>query len=145
MSAACSRLKCNCAAWKGNAIVPNASWAEGNQHLGNRRKMEIGDWIDAIAFLGVGFFLGLALDGLLRLDGTAFWIATISMTIMFWGLIAVSNLFDGLIDRIFPSGIKAAPGTQPKKRKPLAVLLCAPAGIVSGLAGGQFGLAGLLH
>lgn len=112
--------------------------------MGNRRKMEMGDWFNAVAFLGVGFFLGLALDGLLQLDGAAFWIAAISIPIMFWGLIAVSSLFDGLIDRIFPSGIKAARGPQQKERKPLAVLLSAPAGIVSGLAGGQFGLAALL-
>lgn len=112
--------------------------------MGNRRRMEMGDWLNAVALLAVGFYLGLALDGLLQLDGAAFWIAAAGMPIMFWGLIAVARVIDGLIDRIFPGGVKPARAPPPKERKPLAVLFSVPAGVAAGLVGAQFGLSGLL-
>lgn len=111
--------------------------------MNDRRKMHIGDWLNVIAFLGIGFFLGLALDRLLLLQGALFWITAIGIPILVWAVIAATNVFNGLIDRIFPSGIKPARDPRTDERKPLAVLLSVPVGIVVGFAGGHFGLAEL--
>jgi hypothetical protein len=112
--------------------------------MANRRRMQTGDWLDAVSFLAVGFCFGLALDSLLQLEGAAFWGAALGIPIMFWGLIAVAGFIDRLLERIFPLGIKPARTPQPKERKPLAVLFSFPAGVVAGLAAARFGLSGLL-
>jgi hypothetical protein len=112
--------------------------------MGNRRRLGIADWFDAVAFLAVGLCLGLALDGLLELDGATFWVAALAIPITFWGLIAVAGVADRLIEKIFPLGIKPARAPQPKERKPLAVLFSLPAGVIAGMAAARLGLTGLL-
>lgn len=106
--------------------------------------MNMGDWFNSIAFLAVGIYVGLAVDGILKLDWVIFWIFAIGMPIVFWVFIALSGMIDGLIDRILPGGIKPARNPRPKERKPLLVLFSLPAGVVAGLVGARFGLAGLL-
>lgn len=112
--------------------------------MANRRKMQLGDWFNGAALLAVGFFLGLALDGMIDLVGTSFWPLIILLPVLFGSVFVFGQMFDGLIERFFPSGIKPAKGAQRKERMPLALVLSLPGGVVLGVIGGQMGLRALL-
>lgn len=106
-----------------------------------RRRMEIGDWANGAALFGVGVCLGLVIDALLQLSGTAFWFMAIIIVVLFGAVLVFDTLLNALFERIFPIGIKPS---GKKERKPLALVFCVPTGIVIGLIGAQFGLTELL-
>lgn len=112
--------------------------------MANRRKMQAGDWFNGTALLAVGVFLGLALDGMSDLVGTAFWPLIIIIPVLFGAVFVFAQVFEGMIARIFPSGIKPAAGHQKNEQRPLALVLSLPCGLVLGVIGGQMGLRALL-
>lgn len=112
--------------------------------MDSRRIMTIGDWLNSAALLVIGVYLGLALEKLFQLDGVAFWVVGIGIPIIFGGVLLFGQLFDGLTDRLFPSGVKRIYKPQTKKRRPLALLLALPIGIIIGVAGAQFGLSEMI-
>lgn len=110
----------------------------------NRRKMRVGDWLNGFTILVVGVFIGLALDNLFQLSGAAFWISAIGTPILIGGVFIFGSFFDKLIDRLFPSGFKKSGHPKIKDRKPFALLLSLPVGIVIGIFSAQFGLGDVL-
>ena len=112
--------------------------------MANRRKMQIGDWFNGAGLLAVGVFLGLAVANMVQLIGTIFWPVIIVIPVLFGGFFLLVLLLDGLVDRIFGSGIKPAPNSKAKQRRPLTLLFCLPLGVVIGVIGAQFGLDNIL-
>ncbi len=108
--------------------------------MSNRRRMQLGDWLNGAALLAVGVFLGLAIHNMAQLVGTAFWPMIIIIPVLFGGVFLLVLVFDGLIDRIFPSGIVPATQQKTKERRPLALLSSLPTGIIIGVIGAHFGL-----
>jgi len=110
-----------------------------------RRRMTVGDWVNSAAMLAMGVLLGLVVHNLSKLVGTAyFWPMLILIPVLFGGVILLDRVVDGLFERIFPSGVKAAPKPQGKARRPLALLLSLPTGFTIGVIGAQFGLSALV-
>lgn len=112
--------------------------------MSDRCKMQVGDWLNGAAILAAGVFLGIAIDAMLDLAGTAFWPLIILIPVLIGGGFLGVLFFDRLVDRFFPSGIRPAsrPGTG--KRRPLALLLSLPAGIIIGVIGAQLGVSDML-
>ena len=112
--------------------------------MGDRRSMQFGDWINAAALLAVGVFLGLAIEGLVQLIGSPFLPQALLTVLLFAGVFLLYLALDALVERVFNTGVKPARLARKKERKPLALLLSLPAGLVIGVIGAQFGLRGLL-
>lgn len=106
--------------------------------------MQMGDWFNGAAILAVGFFLGLAINAIVPLIGTPFWPVALLIPILFGGIFLFDAVLDGLFARIFLRGVQPARQQQAKERKPLALLLSLPVGILTGVIGAQFGLGELL-
>lgn len=102
--------------------------------------MEAEDWLSAGFNVVVGLLLGLALNGLLQLVVTGFWLLAAIVLIITLGFLLVHWLFDGLIVRPFFSGFLREQGLQPEGRTPLGRLLSLPAGLVLGVILAEFGL-----
>ena len=105
-----------------------------------RHKMQLFDWVIAAGLLAVGFYLGLAVGALLQLDGFAFWFTIIYVFIPFGFVFLFIYFMDDLADRIFSGARKPAHLKHTQKRKPLALLLSLPIGLVVGVIGSQVGL-----
>lgn len=88
--------------------------------------------------------MGFAVDNMFQLGRTAFWPLIFVVPILFAGVFLFVWGFDRLIDRMFPSGVRARDAKTAKERRPLALLLSLPSGVVIGLIAAQFGLADLL-
>jgi hypothetical protein len=108
--------------------------------MGDRRKMRTGDRVNGAVILVVGLFLGLAIDGMIRLVGTGFWPVAVIILILFRGVFLFELAIEGLFNRIVPSGIKPASQPKAKERKPLVLLLSLPAGIAIGMILSRLGL-----
>jgi hypothetical protein len=106
-----------------------------------RRRMEMGDWLNGAALTAVGFFLGLALFNMAGLAGTPLWPLAIVIPLIFGAAFYAATLFDRLIERLFPSGVK--PATNPQRR-PIALLLSLPTGIPLGVIGAWLGVDAIL-
>ncbi len=112
--------------------------------MGDRRKMQIGDWLNGAAILAVGLFLGMAVGELINLEGAAFWLTIVYVFIPFGFVFLFIFFLDDLMDRSLFSGIKPASSNGTEKRKPLALLFSLPTGFVIGVIGAQFGLSEVL-
>ena len=107
----------------------------------NHRKMHLGDWFNSAGLCIVGLYLGLAVHGLSQLVGTVFFWPVLFFIMIMWGAIYLfDNVITQVFDRIFPNGIKAAKNPTAKERKPLALLLSLPFGIVLGVILAGLGL-----
>lgn len=109
-----------------------------------RRHMSVFDWLNAAALLAVGLFLGLAIEKLLQLHGFAFWVTGIGTFLMFGAVILLDWLIEWLFERVFPSGINPSKKQKAIGRRPLALLLSLPFGIIIGILGAQLGLSDFL-
>ena len=106
-----------------------------------RRDMQLGDWLNAATFLVIGVLLGIAIDAMAQLATTAYWPLVILIPLMFGGVLLLDGLLNRLVNRIFPIAIRTVGKTQPQPRKPLALLLSLPAGLLLGIALARLGLA----
>jgi hypothetical protein len=113
--------------------------------MSDRRKMQIGDWGNGAAILAVGVFLGLAIYNMIPLVGTSSWPLIIIIPVLVGGVFLFELGFNKLVDWIFPNGIKSAGRSQVKQRKPLALLLSLPTGIIIGVVGAQQGVGEILR
>lgn len=109
--------------------------------MSKRRRMQLGDWVNAVINAAIGLFLGLAADGLARLFNSEAWPLAVIIPIVFAGLFLFSLMFDRLVDRVFPSGVRPARKPHADGGTPLLRLLSLPAGFALGVILAQFGLA----
>lgn len=108
-----------------------------------RQSMQMFDWINWIAILAVGVFLGLAINGLVDLAAVGAW----GSIMVILGLCAGGLVLYFLIERVInfiSIGRFSAPQQLQKPRKPLALFFALPIGIIIGVIGAQFGLGDLL-
>ncbi len=108
--------------------------------MNDRRKMAWDDWINAALLAAVGLFLGIAAQLMTQLSA-AFWPVAILSILLFAGVIAFDLTLDRVSERIFSGKIRPPRNPKPAGRRPLALLLGLPAGVVFGFALGALGLA----
>lgn len=111
--------------------------SESNNNLddytGIRRTLHFVDWVYNFVLVIAGMVLGVAIDYIVQLLPTAFWsVAVIIPILLFVGGLLFADLLDGIVDRIFPSGIRPARNPQKTKRIPFPLLLSLSAGIIIG-------------
>mgnify|MGYP000968562975 CR=1 FL=1 len=109
--------------------------------MSERRRMQIGDWINAGFLLVIGVFLGFVVDGIMQLATTPFWPMAIILMLIFAGIFLFELLVDKLFSRIFTIGVRPAPETQVQKRRPLPIFLSLPVGVILGVLLARLGLA----
>ena len=111
-----------------------------------RRGMQPGDWLNASVNVVVGLFLGIAIDGIVRLLTTAFWPVAVVIPALFVGVFLLNESFSRLIDRMFPGGVRPALKTRARRRRPRPRRLSLPVGLLLGVALARLGLGdGLLR
>jgi hypothetical protein len=103
--------------------------------------MQLGDWLNAATLLIIGVLLGIAIDAMAQLATTPYWPLVILIPLMFGGVLLLDGLLNRLANRIFPSAIRTVGKSESKPRKPLALLLSLPAGLILGIVLARFGLA----
>lgn len=114
--------------------------ASSGKSLGELSDMRIIDWFNTAVNIGLGVLLGVVIVGLVQLITTGFWLIAILIPIIGAGLLLFDGLFNGLVDKIFPSGIRPARKSPVRRRAPLPKRLSLPVGIVVGVALAQAGL-----
>jgi uncharacterized membrane protein YfcA len=102
--------------------------------------MTLGDWSASATNATIGFLLGLAGYGLAKLFFAGAWSMAMAVVLPFAALFVFIRLFDGLTERIFPSGIRPARTSQAPESKPLLRRLSFPAGFLLGALAGVLGL-----
>jgi hypothetical protein len=112
--------------------------------MSDRQKMNSFDWIVAAALLAVGVYLGLALAGLIGLEGVAFWNTVIYVLISFGFVFLFIYYMGDISDRVLNGTKTPASVKRWRRRKPVALLLSLPVGVVIGVVGSRFGLSDLL-
>ncbi len=112
--------------------------------MADRQKMDFWDWITGAAFLAMGVYLGLALSGLIELEGAAFWFTVVFVVIPFGFVFLLVFYMHDVVDRVLNGTIIPASVKRWRKRKPVPLLLSLPAGVVIGVVGAQFGLTEVL-
>ncbi len=106
--------------------------------------MKPGDWFNAAVNLVLGVLLGLVIDGLAQLVTTAFWPVVVIIPLLFFAILLFDGLIDGLVEKVFPRGVRPARKTRPAKRTPLPRRLSLPVGLVLGVALARFGSGNVL-
>lgn len=112
----------------------------GSGYTSQRGNMRANDWFNTALNIVMGTLLGIVVAGLGQKLATNFWLTVILTLILVAGFLGFNGLIDGLIDKIFPSGIRSARKPQARRRTPLLRLLSLPIGIVLGVALALLGL-----
>ncbi len=100
--------------------------------------MRAGDWANAAVNLVVGVLLGVAINGLVQLISTGSWFLAVLIAVLSTVFLLLL-WFDGLFDKVFPSGVQ--PARKPQMLpKPLARRLSLPAGLILGVILASLGL-----
>lgn len=105
-----------------------------------RRRMQAGDWFNAVVSLLVGVLLGSVVDGLVQLVAAGLWQSAMIITLVFGALFLFMWVFDKVTDPLFSIGVRPAPKPQAKGRTPLLRLLSLPAGLLLGVVSARLGL-----
>ncbi|MCT4685272.1 MAG: hypothetical protein N4A39_16235 [Roseicyclus sp.] len=100
--------------------------------MSDRRAMTVTDWLNAGALAAVGLFLGIAVQLMTQLSAAVFWPVVIISALGFFGLLALDSVLDRVSERIFSGKIRAGTHTRPKGRRPLALFLAVPVGLLAG-------------
>ena len=109
-----------------------------------RRKMEISDWLNALALMVAGIFFGIAADAVVRLITSAGWLLAVIILLPFIALLLFEDILNKAMDRFFPSGIGPAHNLTPKGKSPWPRLLSLPVGVLIGAVLARSGLASAL-
>ena len=109
-----------------------------------RRKMELGDWLEALVNVVIGTLLGAAAYNLLQLVGTPFFSSAVFTVLLFSALFIAMLMFEELLDKLFPEGLRPSRKGRDRAPKPFALLLSMPAGAAIGVVIGRLGLAATL-
>lgn len=112
--------------------------------MADRREMQPRDWVDSVFFLLIGAILGSVAEGLSLLVTSSFWPVAVIILLVILGALLSEFLIDKLIDRIFPSGVRAVYEPEKKGRRPLILLLSFPLGFVLGVILSKLGLDGTI-
>jgi len=116
----------------------------GELGLNKRTSMQASDWGNALVNVVVGVFVGIAIDGMVQLLTTGLWPIAILISLLLLGMVLLSELVDGLVEKIFPSGIRPANKVKIKpkikRRTPLPRLLSLPLGMVIGVILARLGV-----
>ncbi len=108
---------------------------------GDLSNMRIMDWFNTAVNIVVGVLLGIGIAGLVQLITTGFWFVAILIPILFAGVLLFDSLINGLVDRIFSTGIRSPRRPKARRRRaPLLKRLSLPVGILIGIALAQVGL-----
>lgn len=99
-----------------------------------------GDWIQTAVNGVIGVFLGIAVYGLLSLVMSGAWWLALILLVLFAVLFLILLLTDKLFDRLMPVRIHRVKTRGPAPRKPLAVVLSMPAGLIIGILLAMLGL-----
>jgi|GEM_PF-749713 len=102
--------------------------------------MQSGDWANAAVNVVIGVFLGIVINGLVQLISTGLWSVAVLIVVLAAVLFFLESWFDGLFEKVFPSGIR--PARKPKKvrKAPLARRISFPSGLVLGIVLAGLGL-----
>lgn len=107
--------------------------------------MQISNWFNAAVNVAIGIFVGIVIAQLGRLIALGFWPIAIILLILIAGYLLFEGMFNRLVDKVFPSGIRPARKPTTRRRAPLPRLLSLPVGIILGVALDWLGLSeGLL-
>jgi hypothetical protein len=105
--------------------------------------MDAGDWINAAFLIAIGLLMGLVVDGLWGLVEGGAWRLAVVTALVGGAAVLLLFWFDGLVGRLlgqlFPGGVRPAPARSPRPRKPVALLVSLPAGLVLGIALARMG------
>jgi membrane protease YdiL (CAAX protease family) len=101
--------------------------------MSERRKMGVGDWMDAAINVVIGVFLGSVIYGLAQLVASGSWLMAMILILLGGGLFLIMVLSDKLLDRLFPTWIRSAKNPQPQSPKPLLRVLSLPLGFMLGV------------
>ncbi|MEH6557060.1 MAG: hypothetical protein V7708_04635 [Oceanicoccus sp.] len=102
--------------------------------------MQSGDWANAAVNVVIGVFLGIAINGLVQLISTGLWYVAVLIVVIAAVLFFFESRLDGLFEKVFPSGIRAARKSKKVRKAPLARRLSLPAGLVFGIVLAGLGL-----
>ena len=69
--------------------------------MSERRKMGVGDWMDAAINVVIGVFLGSVIYGLAQLVASGSWLMAMILILLGGGLFLIMVLSDKLPDRLF--------------------------------------------
>jgi hypothetical protein len=108
--------------------------------MSDRQPMDPFDWLIASLLAAVGLFLGIAVHFMTQLSEAAFWPVAIISFVLFFGIVAFHRILLRVAERIFSGKIRAGRHTKPRGKKPLALLLAVPVGLVGGMVVGWLGL-----
>jgi len=108
-----------------------------------RQKMQSFDWLIFVCLVAVGTYLGSAIDSMIDLARAGSWWSILFVLFLFACALAF-YLLSGAVLEFLSTGRFTAPKQLQKRRRPLALLLAVPAGIVIGIIGAQFGLTEML-
>ena len=100
--------------------------------------MQSGDWANAAVNVVIGVFLGIVINSLVQLISTGLWSVAVLIVVLAAVLFFLESWFDGLFEKVFPSGIRPARKSKKVRKTSLARRLSLPSGLVLGI-----GLAGL--
>ena len=96
--------------------------------------MKTGDWFDAVINVGIGIFLGVAMAA------SGSWFVAVLIPLLAAALFFYMSLFDRLIDKVFPSGIRPAHKSKKTRKTPMEKRLSLPLGLVLGIVLAVLGL-----
>ena len=108
----------------------------------NRAVMQSGDWANAAVNVVIGVFLGIVINGLVQLISTGLWSVAVLIVVLAAVLFFLESWFDGLFEKVFPSGIRPARKSKKVRKAPLARRLSLPSGLVLGIVLAGLGLDG---
>ena len=101
--------------------------------MSKRRKMQVGDWLNAAINGVIGVLLGSVVYELVQLVASGAWLMAVILVLLGGGLFLFMVLHDKLFDRLFPIGIRPARNPQPESPKPLLRVFSLPLGCILGV------------
>lgn len=112
--------------------------------LNKRRKMELGDWFNAVANLVIGILLGFVAFGMVQLVARSAWSMIVVLLAFGGGLYALMMLdekFSRWFDRLFGgASIRSAKNPKPEPPRPLMRVWSLPLGLLAGVVLARLGL-----
>lgn len=113
---------------------PLKSNGEPHGKVNKECDMKNGDWFDAVMNVGIGIFLGMAMVT------SGSWFIAVLIPLLAAVLFFYMSLFDRLIEKVFPSGIRPAHKSKKTRTTPLAKHLSFPLGLALGIVLAALGL-----
>ena len=117
-----------------NDFGPLTSNGEPHGKQNQKSAFKTGDWFDAAMNTVIGVFLGLAVVA------SGSWFIAVLIPLLAAMLFFYISLFNRVIDKIFPSGIRATQKSKKTRKISLAKRLSFPFGLILGVVLAALGL-----